>query len=270
MMTTEMTDMTGTMGGLKTDDDRAIDVVCLYPRDMNIYGDTGNTTVIVRRLALYGYRPVLHLYNQGDGWPDHADLLLGGGGQDSGQRLIQDDFAGRADTLRDLARKGTPMLMVCGLYQLFGRSFTTLEGDVLPGIGVFEAATVGGTRRIIGNVTEQSTDFGTIIGYENHSGKTTIDEGSTTTRALGTVPEGEGNNASDRTEGARTANVIGTYCHGPLLPKNPRIADFLIRTAVINRYGSFSPTTTPAQRKELDRLDLLARRASAVAQNRPR
>ncbi len=269
-MTTEMTEMTGTTDGMKTDDDRPIDVVCLYPRDMNIYGDTGNTTVIVRRLCLYGYRPVLHLYNQGNDWPDHADLLLGGGGQDSGQRLIQKDFARRADTLRGLAREGTPMLMVCGLYQLFGRSFTTLSGDVLPGIGVFDAATVGGTHRIIGNVTEQCADFGTIIGYENHSGKTTIDKDSVTTRPLGTVPEGEGNNASDRTEGARTANVIGTYCHGPLLPKNPRIADFLIRTAAINRYGSFSPASTPEQKKELDRIDLLARRASAVTQNRPR
>ncbi len=249
--------------------DRRIDVLSLYPRDMNIYGDTGNITVILRRLELLGYEPVLHLYNQGDAWPDQVDLILGGGGQDSGQRKIQADFASRADILRDLAGKGVPMLLVCGLYQLFGRSFTTLEGDVLPGIGIFDAQTVGGTHRIIGNITEQSTDFGTIIGYENHSGKTTIDDGSAT-RPLGTVAEGCGNNGEDRSEGARVRNVIGTYCHGPLLPKNPRIADFLIRTAVINRYGSFTPTSTPEQKKELEQLDLYARRASAVAQNRPR
>lgn len=249
--------------------DRPIDIVSLYPRDMNIYGDTGNITIILRRLELLGYRPVLHLYNQNDAWPQHADLILGGGGQDSGQRKITDDFARRADTLRHLAATGTPMLLVCGMYQLFGHSFTTLEGDVIPGISVFDAATVGGTRRIIGNVTEQTKQFGTVIGYENHSGKTMIARGSAT-RPLGTVPKGEGNNGKDGTEGAITHNVIGTYCHGPLLPKNPKIADFLLRRAIINRYGEYAPQSTQRQRKELHELDLLARRAAAVAENRPR
>ena len=248
---------------------RPIDVVSLYPRDMNIYGDTGNITVILRRLELRGYEPVLHLYNQGDEWPGHADILLGGGGQDSGQRRIEEDLAARADVLRKLAKQGTPMLMVCGLYQLFGRSFTTLDGDVLPGIGIFDAETVGGVERLIGNITEKSPDFGTIIGYEHHSGKPTIDP-SGPTRPLGSVPEGQGNNGTDGTEGARIGNVIGTYCHGPLLPKNPRIADFLIHAAIVNRYGRFEPISTPEQSRQLDRLDQLARRASAVAQNRPR
>lgn len=250
-------------------EERRIDVVSLYPRDMNIYGDTGNITVVLRRLELIGYTPVLHMYNQGDVWPDHADIILGGGGQDSGQRKIMDDFAKRADTLRSLASAGVPMLMVCGMYQLFGRSFTTLDGDIIPGISIFDAETVGGTKRLIGNVTEHTKEFGTIVGYENHSGKTTIDDGSHTKR-LGTVPAGQGNNGEDQTEGARTANVIGTYCHGPLLPKNPQIADFLIKKAVINRYGEFMPMSTADQKKQLAKLDLLARRAAAIAQNRPR
>ena len=92
---------------------RTIDVVSLYPKDMNIYGDSGNVLTIRRRLELYGYEPVVHQYNQGDDWPDQVDLILGGGGQDTGQKKIIDDFYHRADLLRSLAADGTPMLMIC-------------------------------------------------------------------------------------------------------------------------------------------------------------
>ena len=241
---------------------QAIDIVSLYPKDMNIYGDSGNVLTIQRRLALYGYEPHVHAYNQGDEWPEHVDMILGGGGQDC--------FL-RADLLRSLAADGMPMLMICGLYQLFGEYFETVDGSRLDGIGVIGAYTVGREVRMIGNLTETSDDFGKIVGYENHSGQTFLREG---VQPLGHVEaDGTGNNGEDHTEGARVNNVIGTYMHGSLLPKNPAIADFLIRTAVERRYGTFEPVAvgqTSAQKAALNRINEVAQRARRVAMSRPR
>lgn len=246
---------------------RPIDVVSLYAHDMNIYGDSGNVLVIEKRLRLYGYEPVVHLYNPGDLWPEHVDLVLGGGGQDSGQRIIQKDFLQRGGILRQLAKEGVPMLMICGLYQLFGKYFQTVSGDRIPGVGVFDAVTIGKKARLIGNVVERSSDFGIIVGYENHSGQTFL-HGDT--KPLATVSKGQGNNLDDGFEGARVGNVIGTYMHGSLLPKNPRVADFLIARAAEHRYGTFEPRISREARHELDLLDRTAREARDVARQRPR
>ena len=238
---------------------------------MNIYGDSGNVLAIQRRLALYGYEPRVHAYNQGCDWPEHVDMILGGGGQDTGQKKIIDDFFQRADLLRSLAADGVPMLMICGLFQLFGEYFETSEGERLDGINVLGAYTVGQSHRMIGNLVEHSDEFGDVIGYENHSGQTFLREG---TLPLGHVDhDGTGNNGEDHTEGARVNNVIGTYMHGSLLPKNPALADFLIRTAVERRYGSFDPVAagqTQAQRAELDSINTIAVNARRVAMSRPR
>lgn len=248
---------------------KTIDVMSLYPKDMNIYGDSGNVLTIRRRLELYGYEPRIHQYNQGDAWPEHVDLILGGGGQDTGQKKIIDDFFKRADLLRSLAADGTPMLMICGLYQLFGEYFETVDGTRLDGIGIIGAHTVGRDMRMIGNLVEHSDQFGDVIGYENHSGQTFLNEG---VRPLGHVDqEGRGNNGEDHTEGARVNNVIGTYMHGSLLPKNPAISDFLITTAVTRRYGTFGTDgQTPEQAAELKRLDAVAANARKTAAARPR
>lgn len=247
---------------------KVIDVMSLYPKDMNIYGDSGNVLVILRRLSLYGFEPRLHAYNQGDEWPRQVDMILGGGGQDTGQAKITDDLFLQANRLRDLATEGTPMLMICGLFQLFGEYFETVDGERLDGIGVLGAYTVGQEHRMIGNLVEHSDDFDDIIGYENHSGQTFLREG---TRPLGHVDhDGMGNNGEDHTEGARVGNVIGTYMHGSLLPKNPKIADYLIHTAIVNRYGEFEPEQTSEQMFELARLDALAEEARKVASTRPR
>ena len=247
---------------------KQIDIVSLYPTDMNIYGDTGNVLAITRRLRLYGYDPQVHLVNQGDPWPQHADMVLGGGGQDTGQKKIITDLFARADLLRSLVEQGVPMLMICGLYQLFGEYFETVDGTRLDGIGAIGAYTVGSDVRRIGNLVEQSEDFGSIIGYENHSGQTFLREG---VKPLGTVGEGLGNNGEDGTEGARVHNMIGTYMHGSLLPKNPAISDFLIRTATERRYGGFDLSEqTDAQRDEIARLDNYCAKAREVAASRPR
>lgn len=248
---------------------KQIDVMSLYPKDMNIYGDSGNVLTIRRRLELYGYEPVIHQYNQGDSWPGHVDMILGGGGQDTGQKKIIDDLYARADQLRQLAADGTPMLMICGLYQLFGEYFETVDGARLEGIGVIGAYTRGRDTRMIGNLVEHSDQFGDVVGYENHSGQTFLRQG---VQPLGRVEaEGRGNNGEDHTEGARVHNVIGTYMHGSLLPKNPAISDFLIETAVTRRYGAFSTgEQTAEQAAELARLDAIAAKAREAAVARPR
>lgn len=213
----------------------SISVLQLYPRDMNLYGDWGNALVLKRRLDWCGYDAVMSEYHQGESFPDDVDIIIGGGGQDSGQIKIHDDLLKIADRLRALVEAGTPMLMVCGLYQLFGRSFTTVTGEVLTGIGVFDAETLGASKRLTGNAVVDSERFGAIVGFENHSGKTNLGPGAA---ALGKVRTGFGNNGEDRTEGALHRNVVGTYFHGPVLPKNPAIADFLIKAAVERKYGT--------------------------------
>jgi CobQ-like glutamine amidotransferase family enzyme len=184
-------------------------------------------------------------------------MVIGGGGQDSGQRKVQDDLLAIADVLRALADKEVPMLMVCGLYQLFGRFFQTSAGERIEGIGIFDAETHGGPRRLIGNITSD-TLFGQLVGYENHSGLTVLSKGQA---ALGRVAKGSGNNGKDRSEGAVYKRVVGTYLHGSVLPKNPRLADSLLEAAARNRYGSFQPALID---------DRYADRARSVAMALPR
>ena len=233
-------------------------IASLYPRDMNIYGDRGNVLALSRRAEAQGFSPRTVEVNPGDPLPDDLDIVIGGGGQDSGQGRVALDLAARGDQVRDLAADGTPMLMVCGLYQLFGHRFTTYTGEELGGIGVLDVETRGGDTRMIGNIVLESPEFGEIIGYENHSGDTTLGPGS---QPLGRVVQGAGNNPRDGVEGARTDNVIGSYLHGSLLPKNPALSDFLIGEAARRRYGEFTPVAEVNQ---------TVTRARASAKRRPR
>ena len=230
----------------------------LYPRDMNIYGDWGNTLVLARRAQWQGYDVELLSYDPGDELPGDVDILVGGGGQDSGQDRIKEDLVTVGPTLKAWAADGVPMLAICGLYQLFGHGFTTAKGQEIPGIGLMDAHTVAGDTRLIGNITLDTEEFGAVVGYENHSGLTTLGPGA---RPFGTVKMGDGNNGKDSTEGGRVHHVIGTYLHGSLLPKNPAVADHLIATAVRRRYAH--ETLEPLN-------DLLAEKAREVAASRPR
>ena len=237
---------------------QTITVVQLYPKDMNIYGDHGNLLVIQRRLEWYGYEPKIIHYNVGDTFPSDVDIVIGGGGQDSGQEVIHQDLIKIGPKLKALAEADVPMLMVCGLYQLFGNFFKTLSGTTLTGIGVLDVETHGTHERLIGNIVTESNEFGDIVGYENHSGQTFLGEN---TVPFAKVIKGAGNNSKDAHEGARYKNVIGTYLHGSILPKNPRLADFLIHTAVEKKYGEFSTDLVD---------DLLADLARETASERPR
>ncbi len=236
----------------------SIDILHLYPRDMNIYGDLGNILVLKRRLEWHGYDVNVIGYNPGDAFPVHADIIVGGGGQDSGQDIVAGDLHAIGPRLQKLAAGGTPMLMICGLYQLLGKFFKTQDGHVIKGIGLLDIQTYAGPERLIGNTIVESPEFGQIIGYENHSGQTFLGEGMT---PLGSVVRGAGNNGQDGLEGARYHNVIGSYLHGSLLPKNPAIADFLIEQAVTRKYGEFTPTVID---------DAFALEARKIAAKRPR
>jgi CobQ-like glutamine amidotransferase family enzyme len=204
-------------------------IVHIYPNEMNTYGDRGNLLTLVKRAEWHGLEPVVHYYSAGDPFPSEVDIVLGGGGQDSAQDDIQADILKIGDKLHALVAAGVPMLMVCGTYQLFGKRFVTLDGTEIKGISVFDVETLGGPKRLIGNIAVDTQEFGTLYGFENHSGKTML---SGSQQPLGKVTRGNGNNGEDRTEGARTENAIGTYCHGPLLPNNPLLADGLIKLAL--------------------------------------
>lgn len=237
---------------------KPLNLLQLYPKDMNIYGDWGNTLVLKRRLEWHGYDVRLLEYNPGDEFPQDVDLVVGGGGQDSGQSKICSDLQKIGPKLQALADDDVPMLAICGMYQLFGKFFKTKTGEKIPGIGILDIETAGGNERLIGNIVTSSEQFGLIVGYENHSGLTTL---GADVQPLGQVIRGAGNNNRDETEGARYRNVIGTYLHGSLLPKNPAIANWLIEQAATRKFGDFTPTVIE------DRFATLAR---DVAQRRPR
>jgi CobQ-like glutamine amidotransferase family enzyme len=237
---------------------RALTLVHLYPREMNIYGDTGNVVVLRRRTEWRGLPVEVVRVGVGDPLPVDADMLLGGGGQDAAQGEIGADFAARGAELRALADDGVVMLAICGSYQMLGHEFRTSEGRSIKGVGVLDVVTVGQPERLIGNLVVDTPDAGRLVGYENHSGLTELGAG---VRPLGRTGTGRGNNGRDGTEGAVRDNVIGTYLHGPVLAKSPRFADELLRRAYRRRGES----------DELAPLDdELPLRAAAVAAARPR
>jgi lipid II isoglutaminyl synthase (glutamine-hydrolysing) len=233
-------------------------LIHLYPREMNIYGDTGNVIVLARRLKWRGLPVEITAVSVGDPLPHDADILLGGGGQDAAQGEIGADFASRGAELRAMADDGLVMLTICGTYQMLGHEFVTQEGKRIAGVGVLDVATFGQAERLIGNNYVDTDDAGRLVGYENHSGLTDLGPG---VRPLGSTQLGRGNNGRDQTEGAVRDNVIGTYLHGPVLAKSPQFADDLLRRALLRR----------GMDTDLEPLDdSLAEQAARVAAGRPR
>jgi CobQ-like glutamine amidotransferase family enzyme len=233
-------------------------LIHLYPREMNIYGDTGNVLVLARRLKWRGLPVEIVPVSVGDPLPHDADILLGGGGQDAAQGEIGADFASRGAELRAMADDGVVMLTICGTYQMLGHEFLTQEGRHIAGVGVLDVITTGQPERLIGNNYVDTDDAGRLVGYENHSGLTDLGPG---VRPLGSTQLGRGNNGRDQTEGAMRDNVIGTYLHGPVLAKSPRFADNLLQRA-LSRLGLGTDL------EPLD--DSLAEQAARVAAGRPR
>lgn len=214
---------------------RTLVIGWLYGSRMNIYGDRGNIVALTRRCAWRGIATEVREIGIGDPISDDIDLFFWGGGQDQEQAIVARDLAGeKAARLRAMIEDGAALLAICGGYQLLGHSYRPHAGEELPGAGVFDIESTAGPERFIGNAVTRTDRWGTLVGFENHSGLTRLGAG---VEPLGRVEIGRGNNGEDGTEGAVYRNAIGCYLHGALLPKNPRLADWLLEAALRHRYG---------------------------------
>jgi lipid II isoglutaminyl synthase (glutamine-hydrolysing) len=225
----------------------------LFPDYLNIYADRGNIAVLERRAAWRGHELEVRALGAADELQaGEHDLYYVGGGQDREQELIAPALAAMGNALREAVAGGAAALAVCGGYQLFGRSYRDQSGDELPGAGLLPLHTIAGERRMIGDVLlECELEPGqprSLAGFENHAGRTYLDEGA---EPLGRV-----------LAGCRAGRVIGTYLHGPLLPRNPWLADWLLAQALAHRTGE------PVQLDPLD--DELEAEAHAVSAARAR
>ncbi len=237
----------------------------LYPDYLNIYADRGNIAVLAARAAQRGLELDVTGLGLGDvPEPGAYDLLYVGGGQDREQALIAPDIAAKGPALVEAVAGGAAVLAVCGGYQLLGGFYRDRYGAELPGAGVLPLHTVAGERRMIGNVLlECELEPGerrTLAGFENHAGRTYLDAGAD---PLGRVLAGFGNDGESGFEGCRIGRAIGTYLHGPLLPRNPWLTDWLLAQAAAHRSGGSAPSFDP-----LD--DSLETEAHAVAAARAR
>jgi lipid II isoglutaminyl synthase (glutamine-hydrolysing) len=226
----------------------------LYPDYLNIYADRGNIAVLSRRAAWRGHElEVTPLGLNEELEPGRHDLYYIGGGQDREQLLVAADFVRKGEALHEAVAGGAAMLAVCGGYQLLGRGYRGFHGEDLPGVGLLPLETVAGARRMIGDILiECGLAPGgrrTLAGFENHAGRTRLDPGA---EPLGRVVAGHGNDGESGFEGCRAGRVIGTYLHGPLLPRNPWLADWLLAQALAHREGGEPPKLVPL-RDELER-----------------
>jgi lipid II isoglutaminyl synthase (glutamine-hydrolysing) len=241
---------------------RTIRVGHLYPEYLNIYADRGNIAVLARRAAWRGHDlDVTELGLDDAIVPGAHDLYYIGGGQDREQLLVAANLTAKAEPLREaVVAGGAALLAVCGGYQLLGRGYRGHQGDEMPGAGVLPLETVAGDRRMIGDVLlDSELEPGarrTIAGFENHAGRTLLDPGA---EPLGRVVFGFGNDGESGFEGCRLGRAVGTYLHGPLLPRNPWLADWLLAQALAHRSGGEPPELAPLP----DELETQARDVSA-------
>ena len=217
-----------------------LNICHLYPDVLNLYGDGGNIRCLTQRLNWRGIEAKVTKMPIGDKTSLAGfDLVFIGGGQDFEQQVLLGDLhRGRGKELCAAIEDGVTVLAICGGYQMLGAYYETHDGQRCDFIGALDLYTVGAKKRMIGNYMfrcDDSLGGMTVVGFENHSGKTRL---GPKVEALGTVLAGFGNNGEDSTEGAHYKNVFGTYSHGPLLPKNPAFADLLILTALQRKYGS--------------------------------
>jgi len=220
----------------------------LYPDYLNIYADRGNIAVLAMRARRRGHVLDVTPLGLADAVvPGEHDLYYLGGGQDREQLLVAENLAAKARPLEAAVLEGgAAVLAVCGGYQLLGRGYRGFHGEEMDGVGLLPADTVAGERRMIGDVLiEAELEPGvrrTIAGFENHVGRTRLDPGA---EPLGRVIAGYGNDGESGYEGCRLGRAIGTYLHGPLLPRNPWLADWLLEQALAHRTGGEPPVLEP-------------------------
>lgn len=227
---------------------RGLKIAWLYPELMNTYGDRGNITVLTKRCEWRGIDVEVERISIETGIErlTGCNLLFMGGAQDTQQEIVNRDlFEKKGPYLKDMVEKHIPGLFICGAYQFLGKYYKTADGHKLPGLGIFSAYTKNPgeqASRLIGNIVIER-DGETLVGFENHGGRTYLDPGSV---AFAKVAKGFGNNGEDKTEGISYKNAVGTYLHGPILPKNPTLADWFISKALEIKYG---------KKMELEKLD---------------
>jgi CobQ-like glutamine amidotransferase family enzyme len=235
----------------------------LFPDYLNIYADRGNIAVLNARAAWRGYELEVRALGAGaEIRPGEHDLFYVGGGQDREQALIAPALAALGPALHAAFEDGAAFLAVCGGYQLLGRFYRDQSGEEQPGVGLLPLYTVAGTRRMIGDVLlECELEPGwrqTLAGFENHAGRTILDQGA---KPLGRVVAGFGNDGESGYEGCRAGRAIGTYLHGPLLPRNPWLADWLLAQAIAHRTGAEPQLEPLADELEQEAHAVSARRA---------
>ena len=213
-----------------------IRIVPVYPELLSIYADRGNVRVLEQRLRWRGLPVEVAPLALGDDLdPRASDVILIGGGQDRDQALVAEALIAQAPAIRAAVDDGAALLAVCGGYQLLGHSYVDQSGRETPGTGLVDLETRAGGHRLIGNVLVRvkldGRDYD-MVGFENHAGRTTLGKG---VEALGRCVVGAGNDGMGQDEGCRVGRIIGTYVHGPLLPKNPWLADQLLRWACARR-----------------------------------
>jgi len=222
----------------------------LYPDLLDLYSDRGNVIILEKRAAWRGLHVQVDQISLGHE-PElrEYDILIMGGGMDREQGIVAEDLHRRKENLERAVASGTVVIGICGGYQLLGHYFETNAGQRLPGLGLLDIHTVGGPTRMVGNVVAEMDIDGvktSIIGYENHSGRTYLGKNVT---PMMRIIKGFGNSGEDKFEGVRQGTVFGTYLHGPLLAKNPTLADYMI-TLALRRNGK--PVVLPGLDDELE------------------
>ena len=214
-----------------------LNICHLYPDILNLYGDRGNILCMKKRLSWRGIDGNVDEVSIGRSLDAKKyDLIFIGGGQDFEQEVLLPDLRnGKADELKSAIEDGITVLAICGGYQMLGQYYKTWDGVQCDFTGALDLYTVGSKERMIGNYMFTCDELGCeVVGFENHSGKTYL---GPSVRPMGKVLAGSGNNGEDGQEGARYKNVFATYSHGCLLPKNPQLADYILKTALARKYG---------------------------------
>jgi hypothetical protein len=216
-----------------------LNVCHLYPDLLNLYGDRGNVMAFKQRCSWRGININLFEVNLGEQINfKEMDFLFLGGGSDREQNLIAADLTQRTRDLKEAIEDGLVVLAICGGYQLLGKYYRTLDGKIISGLELLDFYTEAGLKRFTGNIVIEvilEDNIIQVVGFENHAGRTFLGQ----IYPLGRVLSGYGNNGKDNKEGVRYKNVFCSYLHGPLLPKNPMLADYLIATALKRRGQSY-------------------------------
>lgn len=216
-----------------------LNICHLYPDLLNVYGDVGNILILKHRAEARGIKVnIINTSLNDDFDHENIDFLFFGGGQDYEQSIVSEDLnTNKKDSIKKFIESGKVALAICGGYQLLGNYYRAPNGEKIDGLGILDIYTESGDTRFIGNTVIYNEDFNeTYVGFENHSGKTYINN----LKPLGKCKHGYGNNGEDGLEGCIYKNTFCTYFHGSLLSKNPELADKFLKLALENKYGEIN------------------------------